>query len=79
MGHQLTAQAMPRPVDKKGVERLLGCVIYLTHFLADVVSPLRLLTEKDTIFIWQTNQDKALNTVKQLVTTAPVLMISPRK
>ena len=89
MGHRLTAQGispdpakvkaiidMPRPVDKKGVERLLGCVTYLTRFLpklADVVSPLRLLTEKDTIFTWQTNQNKALNTVKQLVTTAPVL------
>lgn len=89
MGHRLTAEGvspdpakvkaiidMPRPTDKKGVERLLGCVTYLSRFLpklADVVGPLRQLTEKDTIFTWQTNQDKALNTVKQLVTTAPVL------
>ena len=42
MGHRLTAQGvspdpnkvnaivnMPRPVDKKGVERCLGCVTYL--------------------------------------------------
>ena len=89
MGHRLTAEGvtpdpakikaimdMPRPVDKKGVERLLGCVTYLSRFLpklADVVGPLRQLTEKDTIFTWQTDQDKALNTVKQLMTTAPVL------
>ena len=87
MGHRLTAQGvcpakvkaimdMPRPEDKKGVERLLGCITYLSRFLpklAEVVGPLRKLTEKEVLFTWQTDQDNALATVKQLVTTAPVL------
>ena len=86
MGHRLTTQGispdpnkvnaivnMPRPVDKKGVERLLGCVTYLSRFLpklSDVVSP---LTERNVTFAWLTDQEQAFNTVKQMVTTAPVL------
>ena len=91
MGHRLTAQGitpdpnkvnaivnMPRPVDKKGVERLLGFVTYLSRFLpklSEVVSPLRLLTERDVTFAWLTDQEQAFNTVKQMVTTALVLML----
>ena len=94
MWHQLTAQGtspdsnkvntivnMPRPVDKKGTERLQGNVTYLSRFLSklsDVVSPLRLLTERDVIFAWLTDWEQAFNTVKQMVTTAPVTM-SQRK
>ena len=89
MGHWLTAQGVspdpnkvniivniPRPVDKKGVERLLSCVTYLSRFLpklSDVVSLLRLLTERDVTFAWLTDQEQAFNTVKQMITTAPVL------
>ena len=91
MGHRLTAQGitpdpnkvnaivnMPRPVHKKGVERLLGFVTYLSRFLpklSEVVSPLRLLTERDVTFAWLTDQEQAFNTVKQMVTTALVLML----
>ena len=67
---------MPRPVDKKGVDWLLGCLTYLSRLLSklvDVAGPLWQLTKKDTIFTWQTDQDKALNAVKELVTTVPVL------
>ena len=71
MGHRLTAQGvcpdpakvkvimdMPRPEDKKGVERLLGCITYLSRFLpklAEVVSPLRKLTEKEVLYIYMVN------------------------
>lgn len=37
------------------------------------MGPLRKLTEKEVIFTWQTYQNNALATVKQLVTTAPIL------
>lgn len=89
MGHRLSANGvspdpakvkaiidMPQPEDRKGVERLLGCTTYLSRFLprlADVVGPLRQLTEKDVMFAWQNEQDAAFKTVKQLVATAPVL------
>ena len=89
MGHRLTAKGvspdpakvkaivdMPKPGDKKGVERLLGCVTYLSRFLprlSEVVGPLRHLTEKDAVFDWQSGQDTAFTTIKQLVTTAPAL------
>ena len=55
---------------------MLGCVTYLSRFLpkpAEVVGPLRKLMEKEVLFTWQTDQDNVLATVKQLVTTAPVL------
>ena len=37
------------------------------------MSPLRLLTERDIIFAWLTDWEQAFNTVKQMVTTSPVL------
>ena len=41
-------QSMPRPVDVKGVQRLIGLVNYLARFmggLADICEPLRQLHE----------------------------------
>ena len=89
MGHLLThegsypdpmkvkaIQNMPTPTSKKAVERLLGFVNYLSRYLpklAEVVAPLSQLTEKATPFYWQTHQEQALEKVKALVTTAPVL------
>ena len=89
MGHLLTRnglrpdpmkvkaiQNMPTPTSKKAVERLLGFVNYLSLYLpklAEVVAPLRQLTEKATPFHWQTQQEQALEDVKALVTMAPVL------
>ena len=67
---------MPKPQDKKGVERLLGTVQYLSHFLpklSDVAKPLRQLTEKEVVFTWQQQQEEALNTIKHLLTSSPVL------
>ena len=37
------------------------------------MSPLRLLTERDVTFALLTDQEQAFNTVKQMVTTGPVL------
>ena len=89
MGHILTSkglrpdplkikaiQEMPQPTDKKAVERLLGCVNYLSRYLprlAEVIAPLRKLTEKTTPFHWQTQQEQSFEQVKKLVTTTPVL------
>ena len=89
MGHLLTSEGlrpdpmkvraiteMPQPRDKKAVERLLGCVNYLSRYLpklAEVVAPLRKLTEKSTSFYWQSQQQQSFEQVKKLVTTTPVL------
>ena len=89
MGHLLTNKGLrpdpmkvkaiedlPQPSDKKAVERLLGFVKYLARFLpnlAEVVAPLRKLTEKDVPFFWESQQQAAFDQVKQLVTSAPVL------
>ena len=67
---------MPKPTNKKGVERILGFVNYLSRYLpklAEVVAPLRQLTEKAIPFYWETQQEKAFKEMKMLVTSAPVL------
>ena len=67
---------MPTPDSKKGVERFLGCLQYLSRFLpqlSDVATPLRQLTEQSAIFTWQTQQDNAFKSLKQMITEAPVL------
>ena len=67
---------MPKPQDKKAVERLLGTVQYLSRFLpklSEVAKPLRQLTEKEVVFAWQQAQEEAFAHIQQLVTSTPVL------
>lgn len=69
-------QALPKPENKKAVERLLEFVKYLSRFLpnlAEVVAPLLKLTEKAILFYWESQQQLAFDQVKQLVTSAPIL------
>ena len=89
MGHKLTREGlcpdpakvkaiidMPRPDNKKAVERFLGCLQYLSCFmpqLATVAAPLRLLTEQSAIFTWQTKQEEAFQSLKTMITNVPVL------
>ena len=66
---------MPRPKDKKAVERLLGTVQYLSRFLpklSEVAKPLCQLTEKTVLFTWQQSQE-AFACIQKLVTSTPVL------
>ena len=92
MGHLLTREGlrpdpmkvkavrdMPKPTNKKAVEQILGFVNYLSRYLprlAEVVAPLRQLTEKATpISSGRHNNEQAFEEVKHysLVTTTPVL------
>ena len=41
--------------------------------MSDVSEPLRRLTDKDAIWCWQPPHDKAVETIKKLVTDNPVL------
>ena len=64
---------MPAPQDVAGIQRLLGFAQYLSKFLprlSDVTKPLRELTQKDAVWIWEQPQQNALDTLKQM---APVL------
>ena len=91
IGHKLTQEGikpdnekvraindMPAPIDKKGVERLLGTVNYLGKFipnLATVTEPIRVLLRKDIEFQWAREQEKALHEIKSILTKdgGPVL------
>ena len=67
---------MPRPDDKKAVQRLLGCVNYLSRFMAtisEVSEPLRKLTEKNAMFVWESQQEEAFQTIKNMISSTPVL------
>ena len=67
---------MQKPEDLEGVQQLNVFVNYLAKFLlklADVIEPIRRLTRKETEWEWSDEQDKALEKIKRLVTTTPVL------
>ena len=66
-------QDMPPPVDKKGVERLLGTINYLAKFIPNmstVTHPMRTLLKSDVTFAWEEPQRKSF---KQILSAAPVL------
>ena len=69
-------QDMPPPVDKKGVERLLGTINYLAKFIPNmstITHPIRELLKSDNKFAWEEPQIKAFSEIKQVLSVAPVL------
>ena len=67
---------MPRPTDKKAVMRFNGFVNYMSRFcphLAELAKPLRKLTEKDVMFVWEKPQEEAYTQIVKLVSEAPIL------
>ena len=69
-------QAMPVPQSVAAVQGLLGLVQYLSKFLphlADVTKSLRVLTQKDTDWVWEEPQKKAFEDLKTLASSTPVL------
>ena len=67
---------MPTPTDVVEIQRFIGFTNYLSKFLpklSDECLPLRKLTEKDAEWSRLPIHDTAVNRIKQLVTTAPVL------
>ena len=54
----------------------LGMVQYLAEFLpklSEMTQPLRVLTNKDSEFCWNSSQSKAFKAIKQAVSATPVL------
>ena len=67
---------MPNPTDAKGVQRLIGFANYLAKFmphLSGVCEPLRRLLDKDTEWHWLPKHDAAMQELKRLASTMPVL------
>ena len=89
VGHVLTSEGikpdpgkieavlkMERPSAVAAVRRLVGLVNYLSKFLSklsELCEPLRRLTHKGVEWNWSIEQEKAFESVKQAVTSAPIL------
>lgn len=67
---------MPTPTDKAGVRRLLGMINFLAAHIPDmstITAPVRDLLKSDVIFQWGPEQVRALEKIKEILSTAPVL------
>ena len=71
-----TISEMPTPNNMAAVQRLLGLAQYLSKFLphlSDITKPLRLLTQKDVDWVWDSTHQEAFETLKKAVSSAPIL------
>lgn len=89
MGHELTPTGlmpskskieaivnMPIPEDRAALQRVLGMATFLARYcpnFSEVTAPLRQLLAKNNEFRWQHRHTEALEKLKELLTTAPVL------
>ena len=67
---------MKEPKNVEELQRFLGMVTYVAKFIpnySQVSAPLRQLLEKDVAWHWTENQQKSFDTLKRLITQAPVL------
>ena len=66
----------PQPKSTTEVRQFVGLASYYRKFIlnfATICKSLHKLTEKDTKFIWNDQCQSALDTIKYLLTTAPIL------
>ena len=69
---------MPDPKDKKGIERFLGTINFLVPYIpnmSDITAPIRELLKRDITFEWQHERKKALDKIKMILTSNPVLKL----
>ena len=67
---------MPAPVDKKGIQRLLGTLNFFSRYIPNmstITHPLRELLGKHTPFHWNSTHNHAIAQIKQVLTHSPVL------
>src|SRR5882724_1322440 len=68
----------PTPKCVKDVQSFLGFGNFYQRFIqgfANIMAPLTALTQKDTTWLWNDDQQKAFNTLKQRFTLAPILLM----
>ena len=61
---------MPPPYDRKGVERLLGTINYLSKFIPNmstITQPIRELLKSEIMFEWMEPQERAFCKVKEIL------------
>ena len=61
---------MPRPIDKKGVQRLLGMVNYVAKFLPNIsaiTAPLREVVKKNAHWKWSIEHTESVNRIKEML------------
>jgi len=66
----------PEPKNVKDVRKFLGLASYYRRFIknfAEVARPINMLTRKDIKWQWRAEQQKAVNELKQVFTTKPIL------
>ena len=68
----------PTPTNVGDVRRYLGMVNHLAKFvpnLAEITQPLRELLEKNRLWTWNENQQRAFEKTKELLTLSPILTL----
>ena len=71
-----TIKKFPKPQKVKDVRAFIGLTSYYRKYIknfAKIANPLTDLTKKDNKFIWGENQEKAFETLKNAIISAPVL------
>ncbi|CAB3991932.1 Transposon Tf2-6 poly [Paramuricea clavata] len=67
---------LPLPKSKQDLQRLLGMVNYLSQYIpnmSEITAPLRTLLKKDIQWSWHNEHQKALERIKKVHTSSPVL------
>ena len=68
--------SMEAPTDLKDLQSFLGLVKYLNRYspnLVQISEPLQRLCKKDTVYVWESQQQEAFEAIKTVITSAPVL------
>ena len=71
-----------RPTTPAEIRSLLGLANYVSRFIPDfatIAAPLRLLTHKDVEWKWTNTEEKALQAIKDKLTTTAMAYFDPRK
>lgn len=69
-------QEMPNPEDKLAIQRLMGTLNFLRAYIpniSQVTEPIRELLKKDTVWSWGAEQDQAMDKIKAILTSKPLL------
>ena len=71
-------QNMEKPANKTDLQRFLGMINYLARYVPDLSTrtlkmPLRKLVDQNVLWMWSNEQEQALNELKELVSSEPVL------